>query len=355
MASRTGLRLAYRGNFQPKTAPFEARWSTEHQLALTLEAMGHIVVRLQEDEVDWDECLTEGLRSDGFMWTQTWNLDPDGGFLALAALEEANVPSFGVHLDLFWGLSMRRPGWIDEPYWRMRWLFTADGGHDAEWAAAGVNHLWLPPGIFAPHAHRGRSVEPYNRFPVAFVGTARYPHPEWADQRREMLDWVRVKFGPLFRPWAGGIRGEELCDLYASAQIVVGDSCLAGQIPRFWSDRIPETLGRGGFLIHPHVEGIEDSFQDGVHLRLFESGDWSHLMHLISYYLAHPAEAREIADRGQQLVQSRDTYNSRMETVLATVFDRHGLPRPVPRVAPPMSTVGGRAGASWGAMTADRR
>lgn len=323
--------ICYLGNFTPKVHPFEARWSTEHQVALSLEALGHRVIRLQEDRTPWSRVRRAALMSDLLLWTTTWSLDAEGAFDTLAALDGAGIPSAGFHLDLFWGLKMRRPDWIDEPFWLQKWIFSADGGHDELWEDAGVNHVWLPPGIFAEHAHRGKSVEPYNRFPIIFVGTTRYPHPEWSEQRRQMLDWMRVRYGPKFRPWGGGIRGEDLCDLYASAQIVIGDSCLAGQIPRFWSDRIPETLGRGGFLIHPYVEGIEDWYRDAEHLRLYEAGDLGQLMHLVDHYLRHPDEAREIADRGQQLVLSRDTYTHRMETVLATVFDHNGLPRPVPK------------------------
>ena len=317
----------YRGNFQPEV-PLADRWSTEHQIALTMEAMGVRVIRAQEirDEAwSWRRAVDAAVyaEADLFLWTQTWNIEPEEGFRALDDLRSADVPTASFHLDLYWGLD-RQVQMLEQPFWRTDMCFTADGGHDAAFARAGINHRWLPPAIFADHAVVGSRVDALARFPVIFVGSYPYPHREHAEARRDLVQCLQSWFGSKFRVYNGNIRGRDLCDLYATATVVVGDSCFAGKLPRYWSDRIPETLGRAGFLIHPYVEGIEDSFVDGEHLRLFEPSDLGQLHGLVTHYLDHPDEAAEIGLAGRQAVLAGHTYRHR----ILAVFDAMGVPIP---------------------------
>ena len=143
-----------------------------------------------------------------------------------------------------------------------------------------------------------------------------------------MLRAIHARHGRHFQVLPNGIdaryrrpaiRGRALRDLYATVPIVVGDSCLAGGVTRYVSDRIPETLGRGGFLIHPHVEGVTDGtlFESGVHLQTFEVGDHERLLWLIDHYLANPAERAQIAAAGREHVLGHHTYEHRMRSVLS--------------------------------------
>jgi len=313
------LRIIYRGNFKPA-------WSTETQVAATLEAMGHTVVRAQEGyggpgaDTDWGWTrITSEARegADLFLWTQTWPVDPEGGYEALDALRGMGIPSASFHLDLYWGLG-RQHQIMDYPFWRTDHVFTADGGHQEGFARNGVNHHWSQPAIYAPDAVTGNP-DPQHRWPVIFVGSYPYPHPEHAEWRRQLVTSLQSRFANNFRHYRGGVRGQELADLYASAKVIVGDSCLAGRQRAYWSDRIPETLGRGGFLLHPHIEGLEEHYTDGKHLRTYEPGDLGQLFTLVRWYLAHPDEAAEIAAAGQEHVRRFHTYRHRMETLLATV------------------------------------
>lgn len=320
-----GTTVVYRGNFWPG-------WSTETHVAATLEAMGVTVLRAQEPSTDpretkpssgWDDvvrlCLEAARRGPTmFLWTQTWNSDPEGGYRALAQLREAGIPTAAFHLDLYWGIA-RQVQIMEYPFWRTDHVFTADGGHDEGFARVGVNHHWLPPAVYDGEAVRGRRRQEYD-WPIVFVGSYPYPHPEHAEARRQIIGHLQSKYGTRFRVFRGGIRGADLSDLYASARVVVGDSCLAGKVSRYWSDRIPETLGRGGFLIHPYVPGIEEHFTDGKHLRTYEAGDLGQLFALVDHYLTRQDEARAIADEGMRHVQEHHTYRNRMEAVLDAVF-----------------------------------
>src|SRR5205823_1986374 len=109
---------------------------------------------------------------------------------------------------------------------------------------------------------------------LVFTGSHAYPHEEHRNARTYMIDWLKQRYGGRrFRVYTGGIRNRDHADLCASATIIIGDSCLAGKLDRYWSERIPETLGRAGFLIHPYCPGLENSYRDGAHLRWYDAGD----------------------------------------------------------------------------------
>ncbi len=317
------LDIAYLGNHQPDVAPAK-RWSTESQVASTLEALGHRVVRLQENATEWDVVEYVARKADMLLWTTTWNRDPAGGLACLDRLALRGLPTVAFHLDLFWGLN-REAKLREEPFWRCAHVFTADGGHQERFAAAGINHRWLPPAIYAPDVKAGRHRVEY-ACDAGFVGSYPYPHAEHAQARRDLIRFVQSEARGRFRHWRGGIRGDELADLYASVKVVVGDSCLAGKLPRYWSDRIPETLGRRGFLIHPYVPGIEGHYRDGEHLRLYEAGDFFQLRELLRHYLANEEERLEIARAGQEHVRAHHTYEHRMGVLLAAVLEGKATP-----------------------------
>lgn len=315
------MRLAYLGNFQPgHPSPF----STETHVAASLEHLGHEVTRLQEGEVRATQIASRCAGVDAFLWTQTYGLAEQGGSREeraqmVADLRAAGIRSVGFHLDRWWGLA-RADQIAAEPFFRVDHLFTADGGHDADWAAAGIGHTWLPPAVFHAETEGGRFRQQLAS-DVAFVGSWRGGyHPEWT-HRAELIEHLQRSWKRRLRLWPlhpqRPVRGVMLRDLYASAKVIVGDSCLVGSATRYWSDRIPETLGRGGFLLHPYVEGIEEHFTDGEHLRLWSLGDWTELDRLIAYYLEHGDERRSIARAGRAHVRDNHTYLNRMEAVVA--------------------------------------
>lgn len=314
------MRVAYLGNF---TAPH----CTEVHVALSLEALDHQVTRIQEGEVRAVDVLEAAAGSDLLLWTQTYGLAEMGGTVAdraamLASLREAGIPTVGVHLDRWWGLD-REPQVRDEPFFHVDWLFTADGGHDAEWRDAGVCHTWMPPAVYHAEAEQPGVFDKTLASDVAFVGSWQAYHPEWT-HRMELVAHLKRRWHRRLtlwpRPGRPAIRGRALANLYASTKVAVGDSCLLNSPRCYWSDRIPETLGRGGFLLHPYVDGIESEYTDGVHLRLWPVGDWRELDRLITHYLEHDEERRQIAEAGRAHVLAHHTYRHRMQQVLTHVM-----------------------------------
>lgn len=320
------LTVAYRGNFQPGVPN---PWSTETHVTAALEALGHRVVRLQENTASWSACDAVGKEADVFLWQRTWDIDSEGGHRALEHLKAAGVPTVSFHLDLYIGLE-REAQLKTDPFWRTEFVFTADGGHPDEFEAYGINHHWLPPAIAAEEL--GQGVPDRRRFPhpVVFVGSHPYPHPAWRPYRDRLIQALQRRYRRDFTVWPQHrrpIRGKDLASLYASAAVVVGDSCLAGQVPGYWSDRIPETLGRGGLLIHPEVPGLDGWYRDGQELRTYPVGDFDELISLVDECLTDPAGCHEVAQRGMATVAGRDTYRHRMQAVLNILEAAGRLPR----------------------------
>jgi len=307
--------VAYAGNFTRS-------WCTEVHVAGSLEQLGHTVVRVQENNLDWARLpdLVDQAAVDLVLWTRTWAVDGAAALQALDELRGRGVPTVSYHLDRWWGLG-REPEIHSEPFFRTDLVVTPDDQAE-QWAAAGVHHRWMPPGVYGAECG---PVEPNPQrwpWPVVFVGSYPYPHPGWTQYRHNLVMKFRARFGHDFQvlPRRGQpIRGRDLQELYATAQVVVGDSCLVGTPARYWSDRIPETLGRGGLLIHPDVPGLAAWYATGHDLLTYPLGDFDQAVAHAEWALANPAAAQQIRDQGRATVLGRDTYAHRMAAVLAAV------------------------------------
>ncbi|MGA1047807.1 MAG: glycosyltransferase, partial [Minisyncoccia bacterium] len=113
------------------------------------------------------------------------------------------------------------------------------------------------------------------------------------------------------------IRGIDLNKLYWNTKIAIGDTlCIDFKYPDYWSDRVYETMGRGGFIIHPYVSGMEREFEDKKHLVFYEYGNFEQMKQLIDYYLEHDEEREAIRIAGHELVKQKYTYKNRWEHIL---------------------------------------
>jgi len=299
------MRIGYIGNFSRP-------WCTEVHVAGSLTSLGHEVIPLQENGLDFGRVQP---RYDLLLWTRTWEVDNDAALACLARFRAAGVPSASFHLDRFHGLD-REYLIGTEAFFRTDVLFSPD---DGPWEKYGVTHVWMPPGVY--HAECDRKPARPGRWPwdVVFVGSHPYPHKEWEPVRTRLIDAFKRAFGKRFavlpapnRP----LRGPALQALYSTVPVVLGDSCLIGAPSRYWSDRIPETLGRGAFLIHPEVDGMPEWYAHGEHLMTYTAGMTEGAVNVARWALDHPVERRYIAAMGQATVLGRDTYRHRMQSVL---------------------------------------
>src|SRR5580765_1189660 len=240
--------VAYVGNFKPDH-------STENHVREALVSLGLDVVPFQEDDTAaWDSLggaeKIRDLDPEFALWTHTYGLAPEHGFNFTKHLREFGVPTVGYHLDRWVGLE--REGALDtEPFFRCDLVVTADGGHPEVWQRRGIAHVWMPPGVSERETELAGTVRQEYEYDVVFVGHWQNYHADDWPYRRILVEKLLERFPGRFRPFCCHYRGQELVDLYTSAKVVVGASCLAGNATHYWSYPIPETLGRGGFLIHP--------------------------------------------------------------------------------------------------------
>ena len=291
-------------------------FSTESELDWTLENMGHRVVKIQENNITTHEVV-QAVRERGarlFVWIHTHGWEMIGNISQEKMLEEiksSGIKTASFHLDRFWGLNaldQREERIGTHAFWHTDTVFTADGGNDERFASRGVHHVWLPPAVVERDCYFGKT-RPQYASPLCFTGADGY-HPEYPF-RGIMVNRLKEKYGSNFRVYQG-VRQDDLNNLYASVRVVVGDSCFAGS-DRYWSDRVPEVLGRGGFLLFPETPGLEIPG-----LVTYEAGNIDDLIKKIDYWIDddRAAERKAIQIQTQAHVKAHETYTNRMKFVL---------------------------------------
>jgi len=309
--------VVYLGNFQHDHC-------TEVHLAREMQANGHRVSKVQEPHdanerfVRRLEAKVSNLKPDLFLWTRTWGLPPMATD-TWRRFEEKGITTASYHLDLYLGLKraekMRR-----DPFWTTGYVFTPDGNASSEryFHSMGINHWFMPPAVVSDAVHEGIRMPEYVS-PLAFVGSWKNYHPEEWPFRQTMVLWLQRRYQREFAAWGangrGTIREGHLNDLYASVKVVVGDNLSLRGNTHYISDRYFETLGRGGFLVAPYVQILDElGFVHGENIWTYRSADLSDLEYQIKVTLALPPERRkEIVANAMALIKERHTYRHRLQ------------------------------------------
>lgn len=315
------MRVAYVGNF------VGVPYSTENDVRKAFEYLGHEVIPLQENQTNPSKILGEALRSDLLLITSTWdNALPLHNMLdVFKRCADQGIPTATLHLDAFWSTPRNGRKWWLNPMFHTAYLFTADGDHEEKWKALGKNHIWLPPAVRHDACHFGEYREEY-ACDVAFVGSnGQGYHEDVWPYRKELVDNLRAmckKNGWSFKNPGGDdpkiSRGDDLNDFYASAKVTVGDSlCLKKQDSKYWSDRVPEATGRGGFLIMPEINKLDKLYN--LHLPQYSWGDWFKVEQYIGYYLENVDDRLDRVKNCQSITAKNHTYVSRVNEILKTI------------------------------------
>lgn len=308
------MKIAFLGNFG-------VSFSSESHHKKTLENLGHEVIALQEVETTGERVLEAAESSDVFIWVHTHGWDTPGLRMArvLSTLKDKGIPTLTYHLDLWFGLQRQRDMQSDD-YWNIQHFFTVDKKM-ADWfnQETEIKGHYMPAAVYDVECY-------WNPTPperdLIFVGSRGY-HPEWP-YRPQLIDWLGHNYGGGFTHYggdgAGVVRGAELNRLYASTKVAVGDTlCIGFDYPYYFSDRVFETMGRGGFIIHPRIKGIEDIFEDKKHLVLYNYGDFDQLKREIDFYLEADELREEIRKTGHEYVKKNHTYLNRWTSILETL------------------------------------
>lgn len=315
------MRIVIYGNFV-------VDYCSEVHHAKTLEALGHEVIRLQETEVTTESVMAHTLDSDLLIWIHSHGFHNKGGLSmpdVLQILKNADKPTLAYHLDLYMGLERWRE-YEKGDYFQVEHFFTVDRLM-AEWLN---NHTetkghYIPAGVFHEETYLPELPKTND---VLFVGSRGY-HKEWP-YRPQLVDWLRVNYGERFQHYGGDglkvVRGHALNNLYASSKIVVGDTLCPGfTYPDYFSDRVFETTGRGGFIIHPYISGLERYFKlEGPDQELvtYRFGDFDDLRAKIDYYLEHAEEREQIRARGHARTKRDHTYLQRWTEIISKLMSK---------------------------------
>lgn len=189
--------------------------------------------------------------------------------------------------DLYFGLSREYKVWNDAIF-KADVVMTPDGG-ERDWK--NIQHRLVRQAIPDEYCYIGKPDEEKGN-DIIFVGCFNPEYP----YRAQMLMLLRERYGKRFT-WYGKadsdeVRGHDLNTLYASSKIIIGDSVWS---PNYWSNRIYETLGRGGFLIHPGVPGIEKDYKPYEHFIPYKPNDFQGLFRIIDHYLEDEDRRKDIA------------------------------------------------------------
>lgn len=308
------MKITFLGNFQ-------VDFSSETHHKKTLESLGYQVIALQEAQTPSEIVLDWALHSDLFVWVHTHGWHTTGTMSMVDVLENLKnngVPTMTYHLDLWFGLQRQNDLETDPFYKHIGHFFTVDRLM-AEWFNANteVKGHYLRAGVFDDECYvLGPNQEPLND--VIFVGSKGY-HPEW-QWRPTLINWLHDTYGDRFKHYGGDglgiVRGRALNQLYANTKVVVGDSLVLGfDYPDYWSDRVYETIGRGGFLLMPQIKGLETEFTD-QELATFKFGDFDDLKKKIDFYLKNDMYRNVMRQRAFNQVKHNYTYTHRWQTIL---------------------------------------
>jgi Glycosyl transferases group 1 len=310
------VKIAFVGNFsQPHCS--EVHWAN------TFEMLGHEVTRIQENKLRHRQLGRMVRGHDLFFWVRTW-----AGYVKqqdLDIIRAMGIPSVNYHLDLFIGIQ-RQDSLDTDPRWRTDFVFTADGDPLSQriFSTKDIHHYYMPPGIYEPEAKRGNFRPEWN-YGVVFVGGTIGYHTEDWPYRMQLVNFLEKTFKKDFKIFGHPyktVRNQDLNDLYASALIAVGDTlCQDFTHERYFSDRLFETVGRGGFIIHPYIEGIRDLFTEDE-LVTYTYGDFNELKHKINYYLEHDDEREKIRRAGHRRALKDHTYTKRLQQMLDIVYEK---------------------------------
>ena len=298
------MKILYIGNFYPLSVG-------EPEIAKALRKLGHEVEEFQElpnTIFQVDDKVAKG----NYDFVLFAKFRVGGDVQCNAFLAKCRIPTVCWLFDLYWGYRRQEQILRDsKPCFCANIVFTTDGGNDDKWKLVKVNHHLLRQGIDEDVKMGTPTYD--TKAQIVFVGS----RGSWAGwkYRGTLIDWLKKTYGSRFEHLGenGEIRHEELNNLFATVKIIVCDSVNS---PHYWSNRIYETIGRGGFAIHPRVIGLDKEFKEYEHFVPYDYGDFNGLKEKIDYFLTHDAEREKIRDAGYKFCHENYTYTKRCEELL---------------------------------------
>lgn len=292
------MKIAFIGKFK--------RMDDEEYIALGFEKLGHEVKRIEDTTFSVEICNEiHKFKPDLVLWPK---LRVDNPEMVVQFCKVHKYKTACWVFDLYFGYH-REYQLKSHPAFKADYVFSTDGGHQEAFEALGINHFCVRQGIVNEECFLAPLDRPKG---VVFVGTDNPMNP----YRTEMITAVN-KMTRDFE-WIGRgdpqeCRGVDLNLLYSRKKIVVGDSVYS---PYYWSNRVVETLGRGGFLIHPDVEGIKEEYPDLV---TYPRGDFAELRRLIQEYTENDTLRESLVKKNFEWVRDHYTVEKKCAELLSYI------------------------------------
>lgn len=309
---------------------FEVEYSSENHHDKSLETLGNEVIKLQEGKASGEQILEYGLDSDVVIFVHTHGWVTPGVPLqtVFKILKRNHIPTMTYHLDLWLGLE-RQKDLEQDPFYKTIGHFFATDKLMADWFNDNtpVKGHYIPAGVYDKEVYIDNSGDNAAN-DVIFVGSKGYHH-EW-QYRPQLINWLKSTYNDNFTHVGGDgdtgtIRGERLNRVYAASKIAVGDTlCINFDYPYYFSDRLYESTGRGGFVIFPYIKGIEDNFVLDKEIVTYTYGDFDELKNKIDYYLINAEEREAIRKAGHERTKRDHTYIKRWQQILKELQNENG-------------------------------
>ena len=307
------MKIGFIGNF-------EAPYSTENDRKWSLMMLGHDVLKFQENKTSFGDLKKHAKNIDMLVYSHTHGWNIQGLPTAFSNFKKMGVPTVSIHLDR-WAWLKREKDVGKEATWFTEYYFMADCSPEAIelYKKNGLDLkkvFYLPPGATDRFCYQS-APDPI-KFPheIIFTGSKGY-HKEYPF-RPKLVEWLHKTYGDRFGHYGDDlpvVRGHDLNVLYATAKIVVGDSCFGGR-PYYVSDRYYEVRGRNGFLLHPHVRGV-----DTVGVVHYKPENLDSLKSKIDYYLENEMPRERLRNAGFIHVKNNEAHVNRSKIVIERIFN----------------------------------
>ena len=238
------IEFAYYGNF-------DRFWSTEVYIADALERAGHIVYRINRDYNKLVPC-------DYILFAKLFKMD------IIHKAKKQGIPTISWTFDPY-----RTHLGYNFPHLKADIVITTDGDDKYHTIRQGI------------HKPDKIMIEGKKIYDVVFVGA------QWFKARKKMIKRVKPKI-------ITNTRGLALNKILGQSKIVIGDSYEGSN---YWSNRIYEMTGRGGFFIHNKIEGFPD------YVPQFE---YKEEKELIKYFLENEGERENIQNKQFKMCPTYD-------------------------------------------------
>lgn len=291
--TKTKTRIAFIGKFK--------RLHDEEYIALSFEQIGCEVLRIEESLLTFQILgIIEEFKPDFVLWAKLSISQPE---IVREALRKYKTVCW--IFDLYMGYS-REYRLYTHPAFTADYLVSTDGGHQDKFKEKGFNHFCVRQGILKDECVM---FEGKQQDTIVFVGSNNALNTD----RIKKISFIEQEYGDKFK-WYGKkdtneLRGLDLNRIFADNKIIIGDSVYS---PFYWSNRIVETLGRGGFLIHREVEGLKEEYP---YLVTYD-GTNEDLKSKIDYYLTHEEERQEIIKNNFEWVRDNYTMDKQCQKLL---------------------------------------